>query len=100
MAKHSRTRDGRFVVPLPQKSNIDPIRVSRELAVCRFFSLERSKGSGFYNCTVLGRDQHLARSQKRTRHVVRSGHDPSLMAELDANWTLGSDPSRLGLSLD
>ena len=39
---HSRTDSGRFVVPLPKKSDTKPIGESRSQAVRRFLSLERS----------------------------------------------------------
>ena len=39
---HSRTDSGRFVVPLPKKSDTKPIEESRSQAVRRFLSLERS----------------------------------------------------------
>jgi hypothetical protein len=40
--RHSRTDSGRFVVPLPKKSDAKPIGESRSQAVRRFLSLERS----------------------------------------------------------
>ncbi len=39
---HYRTKEGRFVVPLPKKSNAKPLGESRAQAVRRFLSLERS----------------------------------------------------------
>jgi hypothetical protein len=39
---HSRTKAGRFVVPLPRKPNTEPIRESRSQVVRRFLALERS----------------------------------------------------------
>ena len=39
---HSRTPEGRFVVPLPKKPDIHPLGESRSQAVRRFMSLERS----------------------------------------------------------
>ncbi len=39
---HSRTKAGRFIVPLPRKPNADPIGESRSQAVRRFLALERS----------------------------------------------------------
>ena len=39
---HSRTTDGRFVVPLPKRQHTKPIGESRSQAVKRFLSLERS----------------------------------------------------------
>ena len=39
---HSRTDSGRFIVPLPKKSDTRPIGESRSQAVRRFLSLERS----------------------------------------------------------
>lgn len=39
---HFRSDDGRFVVPLPRKSDIKPLGESRSQAVRRFLSLERS----------------------------------------------------------
>ena len=41
-SNHSRSRAGRFVVPLPHKPNAKPIGESRSQAVRRFLSLERS----------------------------------------------------------
>ena len=41
-AHHSRTRAGRFVVPLPRKPDAKPIGESRSQAVRRFLCLERS----------------------------------------------------------
>ena len=46
-AHHSRTENGRFIVPLPKDSEVKPIGESRSLAVKRFLNLERvlhSKG--------------------------------------------------------
>ena len=39
---HSRTDDGRFIVPLPKKPHAKPLGESRSRAVHRFLSLERS----------------------------------------------------------
>ncbi len=41
-AHHRRDDEGRFVVPLPLKSDAKPLGESRSLAVRRFLSLERS----------------------------------------------------------
>lgn len=40
--KHSRDESGRFIVPLPIRSNVTPLGESRSVAVKRFESLERS----------------------------------------------------------
>ena len=40
--KHLRTETGRFIVPLPKKSDSKPMGESRSQAVRRFFALERS----------------------------------------------------------
>ena len=39
---HTKDENGRFIVPLPQKENVDPLGDSQALAVKRFLSLERS----------------------------------------------------------
>ena len=39
---HSRSKEGRFIVPLPKNPNAQTIRESRSQAVKRFFSLEGS----------------------------------------------------------
>lgn len=44
-ANHRRTEGGKFVVPLPKKSDSKPIGESRSQAVRTFFSLERSLSS-------------------------------------------------------
>ena len=41
-SNHTRTKEGRFVVPLPKDPNARPIGESRSQAVRRFLSLERS----------------------------------------------------------
>ena len=41
-SQHSRTDTGRFIVPLPKKSNLGVLGESRSQAVRRFLSLERS----------------------------------------------------------
>ena len=44
-ANHHRTKEGRFMVPLPKKLDAKPIGESRSQAVRRFLSLERSLNS-------------------------------------------------------
>ena len=39
---HSRDPEGRYIVPLPMKTNVTPLGESRSLAVMRFKALERS----------------------------------------------------------
>ena len=41
-AKHFRTKDGTFIVPLPKKPGVKPLGESRSQAVRRFLSLERT----------------------------------------------------------
>ena len=41
-SNHTRSKEGRFIVPLPKKPNERPIGESRSQAVKRFLSLERS----------------------------------------------------------
>ena len=41
-SNHSRGASGRFIVPLPRKTDVQPIGESRSQALCRFLSLERS----------------------------------------------------------
>ena len=41
-ANHTRTENGRFVVPLPRKGNVKPLGESRTQTVRRFLSLERN----------------------------------------------------------
>ena len=41
-SNHTRTKEGRFIVPLPKDPNAKPIGESRSQAVRRFLSLERS----------------------------------------------------------
>ena len=41
-SNHSRTEEGRFIVPLPKNPSVKPIGESRSQAIRRFFSLERS----------------------------------------------------------
>ena len=37
---HMKNENGRFIVPLPRKANVDPLGDSRVLAVKRFLSLD------------------------------------------------------------
>lgn len=41
-SSHTRTKEGRFVVPLPKSPRVKPLGESRQQAVRRFLYLERS----------------------------------------------------------
>lgn len=41
-ANHSRDKKGRFIVPLPMRTGVDPLGETRSMGVHKFLSLERS----------------------------------------------------------
>ena len=68
---HCQNQKGRFIVPLPRRTNVGPLRDSRSQAVRRFMMLERS---------LLRKDQH-AQMDSVMREYLDLGHAEQVPVE-------------------
>ena len=76
---HSRTANGRFVVPLPKKSDVKPLGESRSQAVRRFLSLEH----------LLHTQQQFEECQVIMKEYFNMGHAEIVPDWLPLNYDVG-----------
>ena len=102
-ANHSRSHDGRFIVPLPQDPSAKPIGKSRSQAVRRFLSLERSltsKGSlkGFDD--VMQEYFHLGHAEEIPKSAMEKPTEQTFYLPMHAVYKATSTTTKVRAVFD
>ena len=102
-ANHSRSHDGRFIVPLPQDPSAKPIGESRSQAVRRFLSLERSltsKGSLKEFDDVMQEYFHLGHAEEIPKSAMEKPTEQTFYLPMHAVYKATSTTTKVRAVFD